>query len=156
MEGIMSAEERLQELGIELPTPGPPVGSFVPARVTGNLLYVSGQGPDGPDGFITGKVGRDLTLDEAVAAARLTGLNALAVMRAELGSLDRVARIVKLLGMVNCAPGFNNTPAVINGFSDLMIEVFGEAGRHARSAVGMAELPFDICVEVELIAEITP
>ena len=150
----MSAEARLQELGLELPPPLKPVGSYVAARVAGDLLYVSGQGPAGPDGIVTGKVGRDLTLEQAVAAARLTGLNVLAVMRAELGSLDRVTAVVKLLGMVNCAPGFNNTPAVIDGCSDLLVEVFGEAGRHARSAVGMAELPFDIPVEVELIAQI--
>ncbi len=151
----MSAEARLQELGLELPAPFTPVGSYVAARVAGDLLYVSGQGPAGPDGLVTGKVGRELTLEQAVDAARLTGLNLLAVMRAELGSLDRVRAIVKLLGMVNCAPGFNDTPGVINGCSDLLVEVFGEAGRHARSAVGMAELPFDIAVEVELIAQIS-
>jgi enamine deaminase RidA (YjgF/YER057c/UK114 family) len=150
----MSAEDRLRELGIELPTPRAPGGSYVPARVSGSMLYLAGQAPVGPDGLVTGKVGRDLTLEQAADAARLTGLQALAVMRAELGSLDRVASIVKVLGMVNCAPGFNNTPGVINGFSDLIVEVFGDAGRHARSAVGMAELPFDICVEVELIADL--
>jgi enamine deaminase RidA (YjgF/YER057c/UK114 family) len=156
MEGKMSAEARLQELGIELPPPFAPVGNFVPCRISGNTLYVSGQGPAGPDGLVKGKVGRDLTVEEAAAAARLTGLNLLSVMRAELGSLDRVTAILKLLGMVNCAPGFNETPAVINGCSDLLVEVFGDAGRHARSAVGMAELPFDIAVEVELVAEVRP
>ena len=150
----MSAEARLNELGIELPPPFEPVGNFVAARVSRGMLYVSGQGPAGPGGLMKGKVGRDLTLEEGVAAARLTGLNLLAVMRAELGSLDRVSAIVKLLGMVNCAPGFNNTPEVVNGCSDLLVEVFGERGRHARSAVGMAELPFDIAVEVELVAEV--
>jgi enamine deaminase RidA (YjgF/YER057c/UK114 family) len=150
----MSAEDRLRELGIELPPPFEPVGSYVAARRSGGTLYVSGQGPAGPDGLVTGKVGRDLDLEQAVAAARLTGLNLLAVMRAELGSLDRVRAIVKLLGMVNCAPGFNDTPAVINGCSDLLVEVFGDAGRHARSAVGMAELPYDIAVEVELVADV--
>ena len=150
----MSAEDRLRELGIELPPPFEPVGSYVAARRSGGTLYVSGQGPAGPDGLVTGKVGRDLDLQQAVAAARLTGLNLLAVMRAELGSLDRVRAIVKLLGMVNCAPGFNDTPAVINGCSDLLVEVFGDAGRHARSAVGMAELPYDIAVEVELVADV--
>ena len=150
----MSAETRLSELGIELPPPFAPVGSYVAARVSRGMLYVSGQGPAGPDGMVTGKVGNSLTLQQGVAAARLVGLNLLAVMRAELGSLDRVAAIVKLLGMVNCAPGFSDTPTVINGCSDLLVEVFGDAGRHARSAVGMAELPFDIAVEIELIAEI--
>jgi enamine deaminase RidA (YjgF/YER057c/UK114 family) len=104
---------------------------------------------------IVGKVGGDLSLEEGVRAARVVGLNLLAVLRAELGSLDRVVRVVKLLGMVNCAPGFNQTPAVINGCSDLLVDVFGEAGRHARSAVGMAELPFDIAVEIELVAEVS-
>jgi enamine deaminase RidA (YjgF/YER057c/UK114 family) len=150
----VSAETRLSELGIELPPPFAPVGSYVAARVSRGMLYVSGQGPAGPDGMVTGKVGNSLTLAQGVAAARLVGLNLLAVMRAELGSLDRVTAIVKLLGMVNCAPGFNDTPAVINGCSDLLVEVFGDAGRHARSAVGMAELPFDIAVEIELVAEI--
>jgi enamine deaminase RidA (YjgF/YER057c/UK114 family) len=154
MEGEMSAEARLQELGIELPPPFKPVGSYVAAKVSRGMLYVSGQGPAGPDGLVIGKVGRHLTLEEGVAAARLVGLNLLAVMRAELGTLDRVTSIVKLLGMVNCAPGFNDTPKVINGCSDLLDEVFGYAGRHARSAVGVAELPFDIAVEVELVAEV--
>jgi enamine deaminase RidA (YjgF/YER057c/UK114 family) len=154
MEGNMSAESRLRELGIELPPPFEPAGSYVAARRSGSTLYVSGQGPAGPNGLVTGKVGRDLTLEEGAAAARLVGLNLLAVLRAELGSLDRVRAILKLLGMVNCAPGFNDTPSVINGCSDVLVEVFGDAGRHARSAVGMAELPFDIAVEVELVAEV--
>ena len=154
MEGTMSAEARLQQLGIELPDMMPPAGSFVPAKRTGDLIYVSGQGPWHSGGLVKGKVGRDVSLAEARDAARLTGLNLLAVLRAELGSLDHVSSIVKLLGMVNCAPGFNDTPGVINGCSDLLMEVFGEAGRHARSAVGMAELPFDIAVEIELIAEV--
>ena len=123
---------------------------------TGSLVFVSGAGPIRPDGtFVTGKVGRDVDLDAAKEAARLTGLQLLAVLRAELGSLDRVARVVKTLGMVNCAPGFNRTPAVIDGCSELLIEVFGDAGRGARSAVGMAELPFDIAVEIELVVEVT-
>jgi enamine deaminase RidA (YjgF/YER057c/UK114 family) len=150
----MSAEKRLQELGIELPPPFEPVGNFVSARVSRGMLYVSGQGPAGPDGFVTGQIGGQLTLSQGVDAARLVGLNLLAVMRAQLGSLDRVTAIVKLLGMVNCDPTFKDTPAVINGCSDLLVEVFGEAGRHARSAVGMAALPFDIAVEAELVAEI--
>jgi enamine deaminase RidA (YjgF/YER057c/UK114 family) len=104
---------------------------------------------------ILGKVGGNLTLEQGVEAARIVGLNLLAVLRAELGSLDRVTRVVKLLGMVNCAPGFNQTPAVINGCSDLLVEVFGDAGRHARSAVGMAELPFDIAVEAELVVAVS-
>ncbi len=121
----------------------------------GSLLYTSGCGPTRADGTsVTGKVGGDLDIDAGVEAARLTGLQLLAVMRAELGSLDRVRRVIKTLGMVNCAPGFNRTPQVINGCSDLLVDVFGDAGRGARSAVGMAELPFDIAVEIELIVEI--
>jgi enamine deaminase RidA (YjgF/YER057c/UK114 family) len=151
----MSAEARLTELGIVLPEPMPPAGSYASTVRTGNLVFVSGQGPMGVGEPIVGKVGGDLTLEEGIAAARIVGLNLLAVLRAELGSLDRVTRVVKLLGMVNCAPGFNQTPAVINGCSDLLLEVFGERGRHARSAVGMAELPFDIAVEAELVVEVS-
>jgi enamine deaminase RidA (YjgF/YER057c/UK114 family) len=154
MEGQMSAESRLRELGIELPPPFEPVGSYVAARMSRGLLYVSGQGPAGPDGFVTGKVGGSLTTSQGVDAARLVGLNLLAVMRAELGSLDRVTGIVKLFGMVNCQSTFNDTPLIINGCSDLLVEVFGDAGRHARSAVGVGTLPFDIAVECELVAEI--
>jgi enamine deaminase RidA (YjgF/YER057c/UK114 family) len=150
----MTAEERLRHLGIELPEMMIPAGSYVAARVTGDLVFVSGQGPWHAGGLVKGKVGRDLSAEQAREAARLTGLNLLAVLRAELGSLDRVASIVKVLGMVNCAPGFNDTPSVINGCSDLLVDVFGEAGKHARSAVGMAELPFDIAVEIELVAEV--
>jgi enamine deaminase RidA (YjgF/YER057c/UK114 family) len=147
-------EERLAATGIRLPPPARPAAQYVPCVRTGNLLYVSGQGPVTAEGFVAGKVG--LTLDEAAAkhAARLTGLAILAAVRQELGSLDRVTRVVKILGMVNCAPGFNRMPAVIDGCSELFLEVFGDAGRHARSAVGMAELPFDIAVEIEAIFEV--
>ena len=152
----MTVEDRLHELGIELTEVFPSAGQYVGAVRTGPLVFVSGAGPIRPDGtFVTGKVGRDVDLDAAKEAARLTGLQLLAVLRAELGSLDRVARVVKTLGMVNCAPGFNRTPAVIDGCSELLIEVFGDAGRGARSAVGMAELPFDIAVEIELVVEVT-
>ena len=148
----MTAESRLVELGIELPTPFGPAGAYVPAVRTGDLVFLSGAGPIADDGSkVTGKVGRDLDLAEARHAARLVGLQLLASLRAELGSLDRVDRLVKVLGMVNCAPGFNQTPPVIDGCSELFIEVFGEHGRGARSAVGMAELPFDIAVEIEAI-----
>jgi enamine deaminase RidA (YjgF/YER057c/UK114 family) len=151
----MSADQRLVELGLELPEPFPPAGSYVGAVRTGSLVYLSGAGPVRSDGsVITGKVGDDVALDSAVEAARLTGLQLLAVLKRELGSLDRVRRVVKTLGMVNCAPGFNRTPQVIDGCSNLLIEVFGEAGRGARSAVGMAELPFDIAVEIELVVEV--
>jgi enamine deaminase RidA (YjgF/YER057c/UK114 family) len=152
----VTIEDRLHELGIELTEVFPPAGKYVGAVRTGSLVFLSGAGPIRPDGtFVTGKVGRDVDLDAAKEAARLTGLQLLAILRAELGSLDRVARVVKTLGMVNCAPGFNRTPAVIDGCSELLIDVFGDAGRGARSAVGMAELPFDIAVEIELVVEVT-
>jgi enamine deaminase RidA (YjgF/YER057c/UK114 family) len=119
------------------------------------LLFVSGTGPVRADGtVITGKVGAEVDLDGAVEAARVAGLQLLAALRQELGSLDHVRRVVKTLGMVNCAPGFNRTPQVIDGCSKLFVDVFGEAGRGARSAVGMAELPFDIAVEIEMIVEV--
>ena len=117
-------------------------------------LHVGGHGPVNGDQIVRGKVGSDLTLEQGREAARITGLSILATMQAELGSLDRVERLIKVFGMVNVAPGFNRTPAVIDGCSDLMVEVFGEAGRHTRSAVGLAELPFDIAVEIELIARV--
>ena len=153
----MSAEQRLQELGLELPATAEPTATYVMAKRVGNLLFVAGHGPtrDAQGHRPTGKIGRDLTLEEGYDAARRVGLNLLATLRAELGSLDRVVQIVKLLGMVNCAPGFNQTPRVINGCSDLLVEVFGpQAGAHARSAVGMAELPNDIPVEIEMIVEV--
>lgn len=148
-------DDRLRELGIELPDVFAPAGNYVSAARTGALLYTSGAGPVRLDGsFVIGKVGDDLDLQAGIEAARLAGLQLLSVMRAELGSLDRVRRIVKTLGMVNCAPGFNRTPRVVDGCSDLLVDVLGEAGRGARSAVGMAELPFGIAVEIELIAEV--
>ena len=153
----MSAEQRLTDLGIELPPVMAPAGTYVPAVRTGNLVFLSGQGPRQADGtIIFGKVGRDLDLAAAKEAARVTGLNLLAALRQEVGSLDRVTRIVKVLGMVNGAPGFNDTPGVINGCSELLLEVFGDdIGRHARSAVGMAELPYDIAVEIEMVVEVS-
>jgi len=150
----MSAQARLIELGIELPTPVTPAGLYSSVVRVDNLLFLSGAGPVLPGGgFVQGKVGGSIDLAAGRDAARLVGLQLLAVMHSELGSLDAVERVVKLLGMVNCAPGFNNTPGVIDGCSELFIEVFGEAGRSARSAVGMAELPFDIAVEIEAIVQ---
>lgn len=151
----MSIESRLAELGITLATPRPPQANYVSAVTTGNYVYLSGTGPYRPDGTImTGKVGDTATLEDGQAAARLTMLALLANLRAEIGSLDRVKRIVKLLGMVNCTPDFQQQPEVINGASDLLVEIFGERGRHARSAVGMAALPRNIAVEIEMIVEI--
>jgi len=151
----MSAEQRLVGLGITLPEPFPVAGSYVAAVRTGSLMFLSGAGPVRADGgMVTGKVGGGVDVDAGREAARLTGLQLLAVLRRELGTLDRVRRVVKTLGMVNCAPGFNQTPRVIDGCSNLLIDVFGEAGRGARSAVGMAELPFDISMEIELVVEV--
>jgi enamine deaminase RidA (YjgF/YER057c/UK114 family) len=151
----MGAERRLKELGIVLPASPAPVANYVRWVRTGNLLFLAGHGPQ-KDGQLThiGKVGRELTIAQGQEAARLVGLNLLASTREALGSLDRVKRIVKVLGMVNSAPAFTDQPKVINGFSDLMVEIFGDAGRHARSAVGLAELPFGIGVEIEMIVEI--
>jgi len=148
------AEARLKEKNIQLPSPAAPVANYVGAVRTGNLLFLAGTGPGG-DWSGKSKVGKDLTLEEGYQAARLTGLNLLATTRQALGSLDKVKRVVKVLGMVNSAPGFTDQPKVINGFSDLMVDVFGEAvGKHARSAVGMAELPFGIPVEIEMVLEV--
>ncbi|HEV8298681.1 MAG TPA: RidA family protein [Acidimicrobiales bacterium] len=151
----MSAEARLAALGIELPAPLTPAGSYVQAVRTGNLVFLAGHGPIAADGkIVTGKVGADIDLAGARDAARTTAIALLASLRAELGSLDRVRRVVKVLGMVNGAPGFTQFPPVIDGCSDLLVEVFGDAGRHARSAVGMAELPFGIPVEIEMVVEV--
>lgn len=151
----MSAEETLKKLGIELPSPPKPVGNYVGGVQVGNLLFMSGCGPRKPDNSsITGKVGRGLSTEQGYDAARLVGVNMLANVKAALGSLDRVKRVVKVLGMVNADPEFKEHPKVINGFSDLMVEVFGDAGRGARSAVGMGSLPSQIAVEVEMIVEV--
>lgn len=145
---------RLDELGIVLPPVFPPAGNYLGCSQLGSTLYVGGHGPANGDEIVVGKVGGDLSLEEGYRAARLTGLSILATLEQELGDLDRIGRIVKLFGMVNVAPGLNRTPAVIDGCSDLLVEVFGDAGRHTRSAVGLAELPFGIAVEIELIAEL--
>ena len=148
--------QRLTELGIVLPPPFPPAGNYVPCVVAGDIVHVGGHGPINANTIIRGKVGRDLTLEEGRGAARATALSILATLNAELGSLDPILRLIKVFGMVNVAPGFNRTPAVIDGASDLFVDVFGEAGRHTRSAVGLAELPFDIAVEIELTAQLRP
>ena len=147
----MSIESRLAQMGIELRAPTTPAGNYVNYVQTGNLLYLAGAGPGA-----TGKVGVDFTADEAARFARSVAIQHIAAMKEALGNLDRVARIVKVLGMVNAAPDFDQHPAVINGYSDFMVEVFGDKGRHARSAVGMASLPFGIPVEVEAIIEVGP
>ncbi|WP_276358889.1 RidA family protein [Daejeonella sp. H1SJ63] len=147
-------ETRIKELGIKLRTPGPPSANFLGAVRVGNLVYLSGQGPLKEDGkFMIGKVGKEFNFDEAKYAARLTGISLLAALKAEVGNLNNVKRIVKVLGMVNAVPEFDNHSQVINGFSDLMVEVFGENGKHARSAIGLGSLPRNIPVEIEMIVE---
>jgi enamine deaminase RidA (YjgF/YER057c/UK114 family) len=153
----MSAEARLKELGIVLPSLGTPVANYLPYRIAGNILYLAGQGPRDESGKqLTGKLGKDISVEEGYRRARLVGLGLLAAMRDALGSLDRVDYIVKLLGMVNAVPDFNDSPKVINGCSDLFVEVFGDAGRHARSAVGNVMLPNQISVEIEGIVAVKP
>ena len=150
----MTVADRLRALDIELPPVFPPAGNYLGCVIDGGLVYVGGHGPIAGRDIVRGKVGASLTLEEARHAARMTGLSILATLNAELGSLDRIERFIKVFGMVNVAPGFNQTPAVIDGCSDLLVEIFGDAGRHTRSAVGLAELPFDIAVEIELIARL--
>jgi len=151
----MGAEARLKEFGLVLPELPKPVANYLPYRLAGNTLYLAGQGPRDANGRqLTGKLGADVSVDEGYRRARLVGLGLLAAMRDALGSLDRVDFIVKLLGMVNATPDFNDSPKVINGCSDLFVEVFGDAGRHARSAVGHVMLPSQISVEIEGIVAI--
>jgi enamine deaminase RidA (YjgF/YER057c/UK114 family) len=152
----MGAEARIKELGITLPSPPKPMGNYIPGVRVGNLLFLSGHGPIrvGDQPLTRGKVGRDMSTEEAYKVAREIGINLLGSARAVLGSLDKIKRVVKVLGMVNAADGFGEQPKVINGFSDLMVEVFGENGRHARSAVGMGSLPAGIPVEIEMILEL--
>jgi len=147
----MSIDARLEELGISLPPIPDPAGNYVHAVRTGNLLFLAGKGP----GKVQGRLGADLTTEQGYQHARTVGLTLIAVMRQELGSLDRVAQVVKVLGMVNAEPDFGEQPKVINGCSDLFVEVFGERGRHARSAVGMGSLPSRIPVEIECIVEVS-
>jgi enamine deaminase RidA (YjgF/YER057c/UK114 family) len=153
----MSAEANLKKLGIDLGTVSAPVANYVNAVRTGNLLYLAGKGPrvDANGHRPQGKLGRDFNVEQGYQHARSVGLDLLAVMRTELGSLDRVKRVVKVLGMVNAMPEFTDHPKVINGCSDLFVEVFGEAGKHARSAVGMGSLPMGIPVEIEVIVEVS-
>ena len=151
----MAVEDKLRELGLSLPPPPKPVANYVPAVMVGSLLYLSGHGPWQADGSaIIGKLGRDLDIDQGYQAARQTALALLATIKDQLGSLERVKRLVKLLGMVNCTPDFGDQPKVINGASDLLVELYGGKGKHARSAVGMASLPRGIPVEIELILEV--
>jgi len=151
----MNAEQKIKELGLTLPQPPKPVANYVPAVKTGNLLFVSGHGPynDGKT-KISGKVGQELTIEEGYQVAHNVALNCLASVKATIGDLNKVKRVVKLLGMVNCTDDFKDQPKVINGCSDLLVDIFGDIGKHARSAVGMQALPNQIPVEIEMILEI--
>ncbi len=149
-------DARLLELGITLNEPSQPVGNYVNSIRTGNLIYMAGLGPLGPNGYIIGKLGQDLSIAEGYDAARYTAISQLTALKAEIGDLNKVKRIVKVFGMVNSTSTFTQQPAVINGFSDLMIAVFEDRGRHARAAVGMVALPMNICLEIEMIVEVEP
>ena len=150
-------EDKLTSMGNTISTPPPAAGNYVPFYRTGNLIFLSGVGPRQDDGsMVRGKVGSDLTVEEAYQAARLCALTSLANLKAAIGDLDKVSHFVKVLGMVNAEPDFTEPPAVINGYSDLIVEAFGEKGRHARSAVGMVSLPGNMAVEVEAIVEVEP
>jgi len=150
----MPVRQRLAELGLDLPPVFPPAGNYAGCVVDGDIVHVGGHGPINGDDVVIGKVGGDLTLEEGRRAAQMTALSILATLDAELGDLDRIRRILRVFGMVNVAPGFSRTPQVIDGCSDLLVDVFGDAGRHTRTAVGLAELPFGIAVEIELTARI--
>jgi len=153
----MSAEARLKELGLTLPNVPAAVANYLPYRIAGNLLFLAGQGPRTSDGgYLTGKVGGEVSVDEGYKRARIVGMQLLATMKLALGSLDRVDQVVKMLCMVNAVPDFKDHPKVANGMSDLFVEVFGENGRHGRSAVGMGSLPNQISVEIEGVISIKP
>lgn len=150
-----SIDQKLKEQGIELFAPPKPMANYVRSVRTGNLVYLAGHGPTRADGSnITGKLGKDMTVEQGYAAARQVGIALLSSLKGEIGDLGKVKRVVKVLGMVNCTPEFTDQPKVINGFSDLMVALFGEKGKHARSAVGMISLPNNIAVEIEMIVEV--
>ena len=152
----MQAEARLKEMGIKLPPAVTPVANYVPAVRTGNLVFLSGHGPFKEDGsLITGKVGSELTEEQGYEAARRVAVGLLGSLKAEIGDLEKVKRVVKVLGLVNCTSDFTDQPKVINGASDLLVEVFGARGKHARSAIGTNALPMNIAVEIELIVEVS-
>ncbi|SEJ28415.1 Enamine deaminase RidA, house cleaning of reactive enamine intermediates, YjgF/YER057c/UK114 family [Cyclobacterium xiamenense] len=151
----LDAEQRLRDLGIELILPNPPTANYLKAKTVGNLVYLAGHGPDRPDGSqVIGKLGSELELEEGIEAARFTGISLLSSLKAEIGDLNRVKNIVRAQGMVNADPSFKQHSQVINGFSDLMVEVFGEKGKHARAAIGMSSLPNNIAVEIDMIVEL--
>lgn len=152
---VYDPEARLAEMGLTLPTPPSPVANYVNGVRTGNLIFLAGKGPKYPDGHeLHGKLGKDVTIEEGYDGARMTALNQLAVLKQMLGNLNKVVRVVKVHGMINSDPSFVQQPAVLNGFSDLIVDVFGERGKHARAAVGMASLPRGQLVEVEMVVEV--
>ena len=151
----MSIEDKLEAMGLSLPRPMEPLANYVPAIVDGQLLYTSGTGPmKGGKPIYQGKVGLELTLEQGYEAAKITMLNLLSTVKSYIGSLDQIERIIKVLGFVNCAPVFHRQPEVINGASDFLVELLGDRGRHARSAIGTCNLPMDIPVEIEMIVKI--
>ena len=152
----MHPQQRLQDLGLTLPNPPAAGGNYVPAKTVGALVFLAGVISTGPEGPITGTAGSDRTVDEAYAAARACALTQLAVLNAHLGSLDRIHQIVSVNGYVNAVPGFPSSPQCINGASDLLVEIFGEAGRHVRAAVGVSSLPRNALVELQMVVEIYP
>lgn len=151
----VTPDQKLKEIGVVIPKAGAPVANYVNAVRTGNLVYTAGKGPNKADGsLVTGKLGKDLTIEEGYEAAKLCAIQCLAALKDEIGDLSKVKRVVKVLGMVNATPEFTQHPAVINGCSDFLVKVFGDRGKHARSAVGMGSLPSNIAVEIEIIVEV--
>lgn len=152
----IDAEQRIIDLGIELIMPNPPTANYLKSKRIGNMVYLAGHGPDKPDGGqVIGKLGADLTLEEGVEAARFTGISLLSSLKAEIGDLNKVKNIVRAQGMVNADPSFMQHSQVINGYSDLMVAVFGDKGKHARAAIGMSSLPNNIAVEIDMIVEVS-
>ena len=151
----MNFEKKIEELKILLPKAKPPVGSYVATKISGNLLFISGKGPLKNDGnYIKGKLGYDLTIEQGYEAARITAINLISTVKASVGDLKKVKRVLKVTGMVNAAPNFTDHPKVVNGCSDLIVEVFGDRGKHTRAAVGMGSLPSNIAVEIDMILEV--
>lgn len=151
----IDAEQRLRDLNIELIMPNPPTANYLKAKTVGNVVYLAGHGPDRPDGTqVIGKLGSELELEQGIEAARFTAISLLSSLKAEIGDLNRVKNIVRAQGMVNADPSFKQHSQVINGFSDLMVEVFGDKGKHARAAIGMSSLPNNIAVEIDMIVEL--
>jgi enamine deaminase RidA (YjgF/YER057c/UK114 family) len=156
MDDGIDAEQRITDLGIELIMPNPPTANYLKSKRVGNMVYLAGHGPDKPDGSqVIGKLGGDLTLEEGIEAARFTGISLLSSLKAEIGDLNKVKNIVRAQGMVNADPSFMQHSQVINGYSDLMVAVFGEKGKHARAAIGMSSLPNNIAVEIDMIVEVS-